>query len=101
MPHVRFIRHGQSIANAGAFTADPAGIALSALGHAQAQQLADGLDRAPRLIVSSPFLRAQQTAAPTRLRYPEAASETWPIQEFTYLHRLAASIRVPSSAVAG
>lgn len=39
----------------------------------------------PSLIVTSPFLRTQQTAAPTIERFPDVPVEVWPIEEFTYL----------------
>ncbi|GAB3662737.1 hypothetical protein GCM10027589_25840 [Actinocorallia lasiicapitis] len=40
---------------------------------------------APDLIVASSFVRAKQTAVPTRLRFVESAYEEWPVEEFTYL----------------
>lgn len=43
------------------------------------------ISRAPGLIVASPFLRAQATALATTALYPDAAFETWPVHEFTYL----------------
>ncbi|MET0331268.1 MAG: histidine phosphatase family protein [Dyella sp.] len=85
MPTVRFIRHGESTANAGAASQAPATIALTALGEQQARVLATSFIEAPELIVSSPFLRARQTAAPTAARYSETPLEIWPIEEFTYL----------------
>ena len=39
----------------------------------------------PSLIVTSLFLRTQQTAAPTIERFPDVPVEVWPIEEFTYL----------------
>ncbi len=39
----------------------------------------------PDLIVTSPYLRTQQTAAATIERFPNVPVEVWPIQEFTYL----------------
>lgn len=39
----------------------------------------------PSLIVTSPYLRTQQTAKPTIERFPNVPVEIWPIQEFTYL----------------
>jgi len=82
---VRFIRHGESAANVGAVTADPASIPLTASGHDQAHAVALGFSVAPDLIVCSPFLRVQQTAAPTLARFPGLPCEVWPVQEFTYL----------------
>jgi len=39
----------------------------------------------PYLIVTSPYLRTQQTAAATIARFLDMPVEVWPIQEFTYL----------------
>ena len=73
-----FIRHGQSTANTGAPSDDIALIALTETGHGQARQLADRWTETPDLIVTSPFLRTQQTAQPTRARFPETPVEVWP-----------------------
>lgn len=80
-----FVRHGQSQFNAGERTSDPAQIALTPLGQKQAAHIALGFEGIPDLIVASPYLRAQQTAEPIRQRFSSAASEAWPVQEFTYL----------------
>lgn len=85
MNTVRLIRHGESAANAGAATQDHAGIPLTARGIEQAQHVALSFTRAPDLIVTSPFSRAQSTASATLALYPETRFETWPVQEFTYL----------------
>jgi phosphohistidine phosphatase SixA len=37
----------------------------------------------PGLIVTSPYLRARQTAAPTIERFAKVPTEIWPIREFT------------------
>ena len=79
------IRHGESAANAGAATSDPASIPLSEAGWAQASSIAGSFPRRSDLIVVSPFLRTWQTAEPTRNRFPDVPVETWPVQEFTYL----------------
>ena len=83
------IRHGQSRSNAGFATGDTETIPLTGLGHRQAvlgsQTIAETFG-SPELIVASPYLRAQQTAQPTRERFPTVPFETWPVQEFTYLH---------------
>jgi len=86
MPLIYFIRHAESIANAGGATQWPADITLSERGHAQARALAASWSQAPSLIVASPYIRTQLTAQPTRDRFPEAPFEIWPIQEFTYLN---------------
>jgi broad specificity phosphatase PhoE len=79
-----FIRHGQSTANAGDWNQPFAQIELTPLGQHQAEVLATRWDFTPSLIVVSPFVRTQQTAAPTIARFPDVPVETWPIQEFTY-----------------
>jgi probable phosphoglycerate mutase len=84
---VWLIRHAQSEANAGGASADPAGIPLTELGRRQAERIAEALDP-PALIVTSPFLRARQTAEPTIARFPDTPCERWPVQEFTYLGEL-------------
>ena len=85
MPTVRFVRHGESLANAGGVTNEPAGIPLTDLGRAQAQAFADALDTPPDLFITSPFTRARDTAAPSVARYPHVPLEVWPVQEFTSL----------------
>jgi broad specificity phosphatase PhoE len=80
-----FVRHGQSLANSGGKTADHDTNPLTELGRAQAKNFAEHVDCGPTLIVTSPFLRAQQTAEPLRQRFPNVPVEEWPIQEFTFL----------------
>lgn len=64
MSKLLFIRHAESLANAGGVTMPNADIPLSVEGHLQAQRLAGMLDlKPPRVLVSS-FLRARQTAQP-------------------------------------
>ena len=82
------IRHGQSESNAGRPTDGPGAAPLTPLGRAQAERVAAAFTEPPALIVSSPFVRARETAAPTRERFPEAPYEEWPVQEFTYLGKL-------------
>lgn len=86
MKKIWLIRHGESIANAGEPTQDHAAIPLSEKGLQQAQELALAIPSAPDLIVTSPFLRAQQTAMPTIGRFPQAHTGIWDcIHEFVYL----------------
>ena len=80
-----FIRHGQSTGNAGVPCHDLASIELTDLGHEQARDIAGSWTEAPSLIVTSPYLRTRQTAAPTMERFPDVPVEVWPIEEFTYL----------------
>jgi broad specificity phosphatase PhoE len=79
------IRHGESIANAGHATSDPATIPLTPRGWIQAKEVATIFDRPPGLIVTSSYLRTQQTAEPTCARFPQVPQVVWPVQEFTYL----------------
>jgi broad specificity phosphatase PhoE len=60
-------------------------VPLTELGHAQARELARRLERPPDLLILSPFLRARATADPILAHWPDTPSETWSIQELTYL----------------
>jgi 2,3-bisphosphoglycerate-dependent phosphoglycerate mutase len=82
---VFLIRHGESESNAGLPSADPGSAPLTPDGHRQARQIARVLADAPALIVTSPYLRARQTAQPTISRFPGTECREWPVQEFTYL----------------
>ncbi|HSE20298.1 MAG TPA: histidine phosphatase family protein [Pyrinomonadaceae bacterium] len=85
MKEIWLIRHAESTANAGAVTSLPDRIPLTERGFEQAKYVAMALDRQPDLIVVSPFLRAQETAAPLFRRYPDSLTQEWEVQEFTYL----------------
>lgn len=85
MKNVRLVRHGESAANAGAATFDHANIPLTEKGTEHAKRVAKSIDCAPELIVASPFSRARATADVTISIFPDVPSETWPIEEFTYL----------------
>ena len=80
MTRAVFIRHGESTGNAGVPCT-----ALATLEQRVQRDVAAGWDRLPTLIVTSPYLRTRQTAAPTIERFPAVPVETWPIEEFTYL----------------
>lgn len=82
---VWWVRHGESVGNAGERTRDPGSYSLTARGFAQATAFATRLDLEPQLIVVSPYVRARQTAAPTIARFSNAQVEEWPIQEITFL----------------
>ena len=82
---VWFIRHSESVANAGARTREAPTYPLSELGFRQAEQLAAALDAEPDLIVVSPYVRARQTAEPTIRRFPNARVEEWRVHEVQYL----------------
>lgn len=83
---VVLIRHGESEANVGLPTSDPASIPLTEKGRQQAEQIAEKLTITPDLIIVSPYLRARQTAEPTIKHFPQVKVERWPeVREFTYL----------------
>ena len=79
------VRHGQSTSNAGLPAVGHGEVPLTALGLEQADEVARKVEQRPDLLIVSPFLRAQATAAPIRARWPSAPCEIWPIQELTYL----------------
>jgi 2,3-bisphosphoglycerate-dependent phosphoglycerate mutase len=85
---VWLIRHGESESNAGLPSGEPGASPLTALGQWQAEQVAGAFAQAPALIVTSPYLRSQQTAQPTASRFPRAQREEWLVHEFTYLGHL-------------
>jgi len=85
MKEIWLIRHAESTANVGAVTSLPETIPLTQRGVEQAKCVASAFDHEPGLIVLSPFLRAQETAAPVLALYPNATSQEWPVQEFSYL----------------
>lgn len=74
------------MSNANLPTKHPELSELTARGQQEANQIADAFSQAPDLIVVSPYLRAQQTAVPTRTRFPHTPVAEWPVYEFTYLH---------------
>lgn len=88
MVQVWLIRHGESESNAGLPGGEPGTSPLTELGRRQAEEIAESLAEPPRLIVTSPYLRARQTARPTIERFPGAICEEWPVQEFTFLGEL-------------
>lgn len=64
MKTLTFIRHAESLANAGGVTMPNHLIPLSPYGQNQARQLADALDVTPSGVLISAFLRTQETAKP-------------------------------------
>lgn len=79
------IRHGESVSNAGLQTTHPAASEQTPLGYRQVAAVAWAFSAPPDLIVASRYLRSQQAAAPTQVRFPQVPSEEWPVHEFTYL----------------
>lgn len=86
--NVLFIRHSESVANAGKKTSDPALIEITNLGKKQAIDIANAIEYPPELIITSQYLRTKQTAFPTIKKYPNAKHEEWLVHEFTYLSPL-------------
>lgn len=79
------VRHGQSASNAGLPAVGAGNVPLTKLGHQQARALAARVEQQPDLLIVSPFIRSQATAAPIRERWPLTPCEIWPIHELTYL----------------
>lgn len=85
MKEIWFIRHGESAANAGLPTNDPASIPLTPLGHQQAMELATEIKSCPGLFIMTPYLRTQQTANPMLEKFPDVPVEIWPLHEYDFL----------------
>ncbi len=85
MKEIWFIRHGESMGNSGLPTPGVVENPLTAKGRLQAVEAAEKINRPPDLIIVSPYLRAQQTAEPTRQRFPQVPVEIWQVQEYTLL----------------
>jgi len=84
---VLLIRHGESQSNAGLATVNSEFAELTDKGHEQAEEILKYLLQAsliPDLIVTSSYLRTQQTALPLRF-YFSIPEEQWAVHEFTYL----------------
>ena len=79
------VRHGQSEANAGQPTGDPAAIALTATGREQAKQLALDWSIQPAQVLTSPYQRAQDTALPFCDCHGMTASTVPGLHEFVTL----------------
>ncbi|MDX2231556.1 MAG: histidine phosphatase family protein [Leptolyngbyaceae cyanobacterium bins.349] len=85
MTSVWLIRHGESESNVGLPTTKPTEFTqLTNRGHQQAQAIA-AVVPPPDLIVTSPYLRAKQTAQPTIDCFPYCPQAEWQVQEFDYL----------------
>ena len=82
---VWWVRHGESVGNAGERTREPGTYSLTPHGFGQASAFASWMHRRPSLFVTSPYTRAQQTFAPTAERHRDVPREEWPVQEITYL----------------
>jgi alpha-ribazole phosphatase len=85
MKCLTFIRHGESVANAGGITMPDRAIPLSELGWQQARALAGALAIEPSTILVSRLLRAQQTAAPFCQRFAMHPVENPLLDEFAVI----------------
>jgi probable phosphoglycerate mutase len=85
MNEVWFIRHGESMANAGEIAIDRGSTVLTPKGHEQAKAASLRVTKRPDLIVVTPYIRTQLTAQPLRVRYPDVPCETFDLYEYSAL----------------
>jgi broad specificity phosphatase PhoE len=85
MPDVWFIRHGESMSNAGEVAVDRGSTPLTVKGQEQARNVSLKITQRPDLIVVTPYIRTHLTAQPLRERYPDVPCETWDLHEFSAL----------------
>jgi len=85
MKRLYLVRHGESASNAGLVTDGPVLNPLTERGRKQAEGLAREWIDEPDLVVTSGFIRTQQTAQPTIERFPYVNQERWEVQELTQL----------------
>jgi len=69
MSTMTFVRHGESVSNAGGLTMPHEAVPLSALGYRQVGILASALHVTPSVVLVSCFMRAHETAEPFCERY--------------------------------
>lgn len=85
MKTIWFIRHAESLSNAGFATDTPHAIGLSEKGMGQAEALAVQWRTEPDLMVVSRYSRTGFTAAPLRQRLPLVPVIELPVHELTFL----------------
>ena len=85
MKTIWFIRHAESLSNAGFPTDTPHAIGLSEKGLAQAEALAGQWRTEPDLIVVSRYSRTAYTAAPLCRKHPQVPVIELPLHELTFL----------------
>src|SRR5512135_2859721 len=85
MKRLSLIRHGESASNAGMVTDGPILNPLTNRGQEQANVFASNWGEQPGLVVTSDFIRTQQTAVPFLLRFPQVKHERWEVHELTQL----------------
>lgn len=85
MPTIYLIRHAESTANTGGISLPNAEIPLSPTGKQQAQQLANSLTLCPSQIMTSAYLRTQETAQPWLDKLGMQAQSNPLLNEFTMI----------------
>ena len=85
MKTIYIVRHGQSTANVGMASADPARIALTDLGRQQSLKLAGLLHVAPAQVITSTYERAMDTAIPYCDKWAVTPLRDALLREFTTL----------------
>ena len=80
-----FIRHAQSVSNAGGITMPHRDIPLTERGWTQARELAEGWTGSSAMVWASKFLRTQQTAEPFCQRFERAARIHPALHEFSMI----------------
>ncbi len=83
MKTITFVRHGESTANAGGITMAQAEIPLSDQGTQQALALAPLLSAQPSVVLTSAYLRTQQTSKPYCERVGVVAMDNPLLNEFS------------------
>jgi probable phosphoglycerate mutase len=85
MKKIWFIRHAESLSNAGFPTDTPHAIGLSEKGMAQAEAVAAQWQTEPDLIVVSRYSRTAYTAVPLCRLHPQVQVVELPVHELTFL----------------
>ena len=85
MKTIYIVRHGQSAANAGLPTSDPALIPQTELGWQQARTIAGLLDVEPSAVITSNYERAKDTAIPFCERWKATPTQEPLLHEFVTL----------------
>lgn len=85
MKTLTFIRHAESVANAGGITMPHDTIPLSVLGHRQAAALAVAIAVEPSIVFVSSFIRTHETARPYCQRHAIASQVLPSLDEFSVI----------------
>jgi alpha-ribazole phosphatase len=93
---ILFVRHAESVSNAGGITMPHEAIPLSEMGRQQAQALAASLPAAPAAVLVSGMIRTHETAAPYCARHGVSPREHRGLNEFSVIdERLIAGMDGP------